>query len=77
MAPYERGAAAATDLAAGRISMLLDSQLALQGLQPSGRVRVLGVASEKPSAVFPEFDPQPADVEPEGPSVWVLPGALI
>jgi tripartite-type tricarboxylate transporter receptor subunit TctC len=57
MVPYKGGAAAATDLAAGRISMLLDSQLALQGLQQSGRVRVLGVASERPSAVFPEFEP--------------------
>ena len=37
--PYKGGAAAATDLAAGRISMLLDSQLALQGLQQAGRIR--------------------------------------
>lgn len=57
MVPYKGGAAAATDLAAGRISMLLDSQLALQGVQQSGRVRFLGVASEKPSAVFPELEP--------------------
>ena len=57
MVPYKGGAAAATDLAAGRISMLLDSQLALQGVQQSGRVRFLGVASEKPSAVFPDLEP--------------------
>jgi tripartite-type tricarboxylate transporter receptor subunit TctC len=57
MVPYKGGAAAATDLAAGRISMLLDSQLALQGVQQGGRVRFLGVASEKPSAVFPELEP--------------------
>lgn len=57
MVPYKGGAAAATDLAAGRISMLLDSQLALQGLQQSGRIRYLGVASEKPSAVVPELEP--------------------
>lgn len=57
MVPYKGGAAAATDLAAGRISMLLDSQLALQGVQQAGRVRFLGVASEKPSAVFPELEP--------------------
>ncbi len=54
---YKGGAAAATDLAAGRISMLLDSQLALKGLQQAGRIRYLGVASEKPSAVFPELPP--------------------
>ena len=57
MVPYKGGAAAATDLAAGRVSMLLDSQLALQGVQQSGRVRFLGVASEKPSAVFPDLEP--------------------
>ncbi len=57
MVPYKGGAAAATDLAAGRITMLLDSQLALQGLQQGGRVRFLGVASEKPSAVFPDLEP--------------------
>jgi len=54
---YMGGAAAATDLAAGRISMLLDSQLALNGLQQAGRIRYLGVASEKPSAAFPELPP--------------------
>ncbi len=57
MVPYKGGAAAATDLAAGRIAMLLDSQLALQGVQQAGRVRFLGVASEKPSAVFPDLEP--------------------
>ena len=57
MIPYKGGAAAATDLAAGRISMLLDSQLALQGVQQAGRIRYLGVASEKPSAVFPDLEP--------------------
>ena len=57
MVPYKGGAAAATDLAAGRVSMLLDSQLALQGVQQGGRVRFLGVASEKPSAVFPDLEP--------------------
>jgi tripartite-type tricarboxylate transporter receptor subunit TctC len=57
MIPYKGGAAAATDLAAGRVSMLLDSQLALQGLQQAGRIRYLGVASESPSAVFPDMQP--------------------
>jgi tripartite-type tricarboxylate transporter receptor subunit TctC len=57
MVPYKGGAAAATDLAAGRISMLLDSQLALLPLQQANRIRFLGVASEKPSAVFPDMEP--------------------
>ena len=55
--PYKGGAPAVTDLAAGRLSMLLDSQLALQGAQQSGRIRIIGVASEKPSAVFPDLEP--------------------
>ena len=57
MVPYKGGAAAATDLAAGRISLLLDSQLALAPMQQGNRIRFLGVASEKRSAVFPELEP--------------------
>ena len=57
MVPYKGGAAAATDLAAGRISMLLDSQLALAPMQQGNRIRFLGIASEKRSAVFPELEP--------------------
>lgn len=57
MVPYKGGAAAATDLAAGRISMLLDSQLALLPLQQANRIRFLGIASEKPSVVFPDLEP--------------------
>lgn len=57
MVPYKGGAAAATDLAAGRISILLDSQLALAPLQQANRIRFLGIASEKRSAVFPELEP--------------------
>lgn len=54
---YKGGAAAAIDLATGRISMLLDSQLPLLPHVQSGRVRILGVASESPSAVFPQYEP--------------------
>ena len=57
MVPYKGGAAAATDLAAGRISMLLDSQLALAPMQQGNRIRFLGIASEKRSVVFPELEP--------------------
>ncbi len=54
---YKGGAPAAIDLAMGRISMLLDSQLPLLPHVQSGRVRILGVASEAPSAVFPQYEP--------------------
>lgn len=54
---YKGGAAAGLDLAAGRISMLLDSQLALLPHVQAGRVRILGVASATPSAVFPNLEP--------------------
>lgn len=57
LVPYKGGAAAATDLAAGRIDMLLDSQLALKGMQQAGKIRFLGVASEQVSAVFPDLAP--------------------
>lgn len=57
MVPYKGGAAAAADLAAGRISMLLDTKLALAPLQQANRIRFLGIASEKRSAVFPELEP--------------------
>lgn len=54
---YKGGAAAGLDLAAGRISMLLDSQLALMPHVQAARVRVLGIASATPSAVFPQLEP--------------------
>jgi len=54
---YKGGAAAALDLASGRISMLLDSVLPLQPHVQSGRVRIVGLASEQPSAVFPQYEP--------------------
>ena len=57
LVPYKGGAAAAMDLGAGRIDMLLDSQLALKGMQQAGKIRFLGVASERESAVFPDLAP--------------------
>ncbi len=54
---YKGGAAAALDLATGRISMVLDSALPLQPHVQAGRVRILGIASEEPSAVFPQYEP--------------------
>jgi tripartite-type tricarboxylate transporter receptor subunit TctC len=57
LVPYKGGAAAAMDLGAGRIDMLLDSQLALKGMQQAGKIRFLGVASERESVVFPDLAP--------------------
>ncbi len=54
---YKGGAAAGLDLATGRISMLLDSQLALLPHVQAGRVRILGVASATQSVVFPQLEP--------------------
>jgi len=54
---YKGGAPAALDLASGRISLLLDSSLPLQPHVQSGRVRIVGVAAEQPSAVFPQYEP--------------------
>ena len=54
---YKGGAPAALDLASGRISLLLDSALPLQPHVQSGRVRIVGIAAEQPSAVFPQYEP--------------------
>ncbi|MFO1198252.1 MAG: tripartite tricarboxylate transporter substrate-binding protein [Burkholderiaceae bacterium] len=54
---YKGGAPAALDLASGRISLLLDSSLPLQPHVQSGRVRIVGIAAEQPSAVFPQYEP--------------------
>ena len=52
---YKGGAPAALDLASGRISLLLDSSLPLQPHVQSGRI--VGIAAEQPSAVFPQYEP--------------------
>jgi len=53
--PYKGGAAAAMDLASGRLSMVLDSFLPLQPYIKSGKIRALGVASAKRSEMAPEL----------------------
>lgn len=70
MIPYKGGGPAAMDLAAGRTSMLLDSQLALQGLQSTGRIRYLGIASQSPSAVFPDLEPIGRDLPGFEATAW-------
>ncbi|MCX7143638.1 MAG: tripartite tricarboxylate transporter substrate binding protein [Proteobacteria bacterium] len=53
--PYKGGAAAAMDLASGRLSMVLDSFLPLQPYIKAGKIRPLGVASAKRSEMAPEL----------------------
>jgi tripartite-type tricarboxylate transporter receptor subunit TctC len=45
--PYKGGAAAMTDLRAGRIDILIDVMPALAGQVKAGTVRLLGVTSDK------------------------------
>jgi tripartite-type tricarboxylate transporter receptor subunit TctC len=53
--PYKGGAAAAMDLASGRLSMVLDSFLPLQAYIKAGKIRPIGVASAKRSEITPEL----------------------
>jgi tripartite-type tricarboxylate transporter receptor subunit TctC len=53
--PYKGGAAAAMDLASGRLTMVLDSFLPLQPYIKAGKIRPLGVASAKRSEMAPEL----------------------
>ena len=53
--PYKGGAAAAMDLASGRLSMVLDSFLPLQAYIKAGKIRPLGVASAKRSEMAPDL----------------------
>ena len=53
--PYKGGAAAAMDLASGRLTMVLDSYLPLQAYIKAGRIRPLGVASAKRSEMNPDL----------------------
>lgn len=57
MVPYKGTAPAAVDLAAGRVSMMLDTHLGLLPLVQANKVRIIGIASERPSQVFPNLEP--------------------
>ncbi len=57
MVPYKGTAPAAVDLAAGRVSMMLDTHLGLAPLVQANKIRILGVASERPSLAFPSLAP--------------------
>ncbi|GLC91809.1 hypothetical protein Tamer19_12170 [Cupriavidus sp. TA19] len=57
MVPYKGTAPAVLDLAAGRVSMMMDTHLGLLPLVQANKVRILGVASERPSDAFPHLEP--------------------
>lgn len=57
MVPYKGTAPAAVDLAAGRVSMMFDTHLGLLPLVQANKVKVIGVASQRPSLAFPGLDP--------------------
>ena len=51
-----------TDLAGGHVPLGIAAVSSVQGQVKAGRVRILGVASQKPSALFPEAPVIAADV---------------
>lgn len=57
MVPYKGTAPAVLDLAAGRVSMMMDTHLGFLSLVQANKIRILGVASERPSAAFPDLEP--------------------
>lgn len=57
MVPYKGTAPAAVDLAAGRVSMMLDTHLGLLPLAQAKKIRIIGVARERPSPAFPDLEP--------------------
>jgi tripartite-type tricarboxylate transporter receptor subunit TctC len=52
--PYKGSGAAITDTAAGQINLLYTTTLSGEGMIKSGRVKVIGIASPKRSALLPE-----------------------
>nr|MDP2192787.1 tripartite tricarboxylate transporter substrate-binding protein [Rhodoferax sp.] len=55
--PYKGGAAALPDLMEGRISLMLDSYQTLRGQAEAGRIKLLGVASERRQEFAPTLAP--------------------
>jgi tripartite-type tricarboxylate transporter receptor subunit TctC len=55
--PYKGGALAVNDLVAGRVQLLFSGLPQVAGMLKAGRVRVLAVATQKPSQVAPGFPP--------------------
>jgi tripartite-type tricarboxylate transporter receptor subunit TctC len=55
--PYKGGAAAVTDLVAGQVQVIFSGTPQVQSFVKAGRLRVLAVATQKPTRVAPEFPP--------------------
>ena len=55
--PYKGGASAVTDLVAGQVQVLFSGTPQVSSFVKSGRLRVIAVATQKPTRVAPEFAP--------------------
>ena len=60
--PYKGAAAAATDVVAGQLPMTFGSFPGVMPFVASGKLRVLGVASDKPTSLAPEIPPLGKDL---------------
>ena len=60
--PYKGAAAAATDVVAGQLPMTFGSFPGVMPFVASGKLRVLGVASDKPTSLAPEITPLGKDL---------------
>ena len=55
--PYKGGATAVTDLVAGQVQVLFSGTPQVSSFVKAGRLRVIAVATQKPTRVAPEFPP--------------------
>ena len=55
--PYKGGATAVTDLVAGQVQVLFSGTPQVSSFVKAGRLRVIAVATAKPTRVAPEFPP--------------------
>ena len=55
--PYKGGATAVTDLVAGQVQILFSGTPQVSAFVKTGRLRVIAVATTKPTRVAPEFPP--------------------
>ena len=60
--PYKGAAAAATDVVAGQLPMTFGSFPGVMPFVTSGKLRVLGVASDKPTSLAPDIPPLGKDL---------------
>lgn len=60
--PYKGASAAATDVVAGQLPMTFGSFPGVMPFVASGKLRVLGVASDKPTTLAPEITPLGKDL---------------